>query len=323
MLVITGAAGFIGSCWWSYCLQKKQYNLLVVDDFSLLYKQKNWQQKSFQLQMQRDLFLTWLAQPQNAKTVDFVVHLGARTDTAEKDIAVFDLLNLHYSQQLFRLCTEFQIPIIYASSAATYGLGENGYDDRTLPSSLHPLNPYGDSKNDFDAWVLQQSSFPPFWAGLKFFNVYGPNEYHKSRMASVIWHAFRQIQETQAMRLFRSHHPDYRDGEQMRDFIYVLDILKIIDFLYTQRPQSGIYNAGTGQARSFLDLVLNTFSAMQIPSNTSFIDTPSDIRDTYQYYTQADMSKLLAIGYKEPFYSLEAGVEDYVQRFLLNGTKIF
>ncbi|MCC7245354.1 MAG: NAD-dependent epimerase/dehydratase family protein, partial [Saprospiraceae bacterium] len=209
------------------------------------------------------------------------------------------------------------------SSAATYGLGETGYvDDHSLIPGLRPLNPYGQSKQDFDVWVLEQTTgakqaAPPHWAGFKFFNVYGPNEYHKGRMASVIMHTVRQIKATGGMKLFRSHRPDFSDGGQSRDFIYVKDVVDVLLFFMEKRPENGIYNLGTGKARSFLDLAVGTFNAMHLEPNISFIDTPADIRDTYQYFTEADMSKLRSAGYHEPFYGLEAGIEDYVQRYLL------
>src|SRR5690606_33769892 len=175
-----------------------------------------------------------------------------------------------------------------------------------------PLNPYGESKNDFDKWVLQQPKQPPFWAGLKFFNVYGPNEYHKGRMASVIFHAFGQIKKTGKMNLFQSHNPNYKDGEQMRDFVYVKDVAEVCWFLYANRPQNGIYNLGSGKARTFNDLVVATFKAMNITPQIHYIATPIDIRNTYQYFTEAKMDKLIAAGFKQKFYSLEEGITDYV-----------
>jgi ADP-L-glycero-D-manno-heptose 6-epimerase len=197
-------------------------------------------------------------------------------------------------------------------------MGEHGYhDDHELVEKLKPLNPYGESKNEFDKWVLKQTSFPPFWAGLKFFNVYGPNEYHKGRMASVIFHAFYQIKETGKVKLFRSHHPQFKDGEQLRDFIYVKDVVDVIHFLMEQKPPSGLYNVGTGKARTFLDLAKSTFSALDLKPKIELIDTPADIRDKYQYFTEADMSKLRKAGYKKPFTTLEKGIDDYVKNYLL------
>jgi ADP-L-glycero-D-manno-heptose 6-epimerase len=207
--------------------------------------------------------------------------------------------------------------LVYASSAATYGLGEFGYEDNhEIIPQLKPLNPYGDSKNDFDIWALQQPTTPPFWAGLKFFNVYGPNEYHKGRMASVIFHTFHQIQANGAMKLFRSHNPNYTDGGQLRDFVYVKDVVEVCRFLMEKQPESGIYNLGSGKARTFLDLATNTFHAVEKEPAISFIDTPIDIRDKYQYFTEANMQKMIAAGYDIPFHTLEEGVSDYVKNYL-------
>jgi ADP-L-glycero-D-manno-heptose 6-epimerase len=214
-------------------------------------------------------------------------------------------------------CVRYGLPLVYASSAATYGNGELGYDDRhDLVEQLKPLNPYGDSKNDFDRWVLKQEKQPFFWAGLKFFNVYGPNECHKGRMASVVFHAFNQIRDTGKVKLFRSHRNDYADGGQLRDFIYVKDIVSICLHLMKNRPQSGIYNAGSGKARSFLDLAYAVFSAMNVEPKIEFIDTPADIRDKYQYFTEANMQKIKSVGFETPLTSLENGVSDYVNHYL-------
>jgi ADP-L-glycero-D-manno-heptose 6-epimerase len=214
--------------------------------------------------------------------------------------------------------------LIYASSAATYGDGELGFSDAPEGlSALKPLNPYGNSKHTFDLWVMDQVALgnePPFWSGFKFFNVYGPNEYHKGRMASVIMHTARQIKATGAMKLFRSHRPDFQDGAQSRDFIYVKDVVDILQFFFEKRPPNAIYNLGTGKARTFLDLAKGTFHALGLEPIISFVDTPADIRDTYQYFTEADMGKMRAAGYMEPFYGLEEGITDYVQRYLKDET---
>ena len=272
--------------------------------------------KTIAAKVGRKDFIKWLQDFGNE--VEFIFHIGARTDTTEFNKEIFDELNVNYSIDVWNACVKFKIPLVYASSAATYGLGEYGYkDDHSVIPALRPLNPYGDSKNDFDKWVLEQTSHPPFWAGLKFFNVYGPNEYHKGRMASVIFHAFRQISENGGMKLFRSHNPDYTDGGQLRDFVYVKDVVEVCLFLMEHKPASGIYNLGSGKARTFLDLAKNTFKSMDRDENISFIDTPIDIRDKYQYFTEADMSKLLAAGYKSGFHSLEEGVKDYVQNYLI------
>jgi ADP-L-glycero-D-manno-heptose 6-epimerase len=290
--------------------------IIAVDDFSFPEKNKNLEGKNIMERVERTELAAWL--DTNYQEVEFCFHIGARTDTTEFNKAIFDELNVDYSKMLWNKCIDYQIPLVYASSAATYGLGELGYDDNeALIPQLKPLNPYGDSKNDFDIWALNQEKKPFFWAGLKFFNVYGPNEYHKSRMASVIWHAFRQINETGSLRLFKSHRPDYTDGQQMRDFIYVKDLVSVCVFLMEHRKNSGIYNLGTGIARSFNDLGKSTFVAMGKEVNINYIDTPADIRDKYQYFTEANMNKLKSIGYDKPFYTLEEGVKDYVQNYLI------
>ncbi|MCF8372311.1 MAG: ADP-glyceromanno-heptose 6-epimerase [Bacteroidales bacterium] len=316
MIIVTGAAGFIGSNMVSKLNAENFKDIVLVDDFSKNEKYKNLEGKVFSQKVDRNEFFTWLKE--NHRFVQFVVHIGARTDTTEFDKNVFDELNLGYSKKVWDLCVEFGLPLIYASSAATYGLGEFGYnDDHDVVDKLKPLNPYGDSKNDFDKWALVQEKKPYFWSGLKFFNVYGPNEYHKGRMASVIFHAFNQIGKTNKMKLFRSHKPDFKDGEQLRDFVNVKDVTDVIYFLMNHRKDSGIYNLGTGTARSFLDLTRSTFKAMNVAEDISFIDTPEDIRDNYQYFTEANMDKLRSIGYKAGFHSLEEGVEDYVKNYLV------
>ena len=317
MIIITGAAGFIGSCLVSQLNQLGAFDLVLVDDFSNSEKNKNLQEKKFIQKIDRSNFFSWLELEK--PKIDFIYHIGARTDTTEFNKEIFDKLNVFYSQKIWEYCTNNSIPLVYASSAATYGLGEHGYDDNhTIIPKLVPLNPYGDSKNDFDKWVLTQKNEPPFWAGLKFFNVYGPNEYHKGRMASVIFHAFNQIQEKGSVKLFRSHNPDFKDGEQLRDFIYVKDLIDVCLFLKDKKPASGIYNLGSGKARTFLDLVTNTFHSLNKQVSTEFIDTPEDIRDKYQYFTEANMTKLKTAGYTNEFTTLEKGVEDYVKNYLIN-----
>jgi ADP-L-glycero-D-manno-heptose 6-epimerase len=316
-IVITGAAGFIGSCLIGKLNNKGYKNIILVDDFTHARKENNFRQKVFLEKIHRDLFPVWLNE--HADEVEFVFHIGARTDTTEQDRAVFNRLNLNYSKTVWNLCVQHGIRMIYASSAATYGMGEQGYsDDHSVIDKLVPLNLYGESKNDFDKWALVQPASPPFWAGMKFFNVYGPNEYHKGRMASVFFHAFQQIRTTGLVRLFRSHHPGYKDGEQLRDFIFVKDVVDVLFFLMKRGEQSGIYNLGTGKARTFLDLARATFRAMDMPENIVFIDTPEDIRDKYQYFTEAKMEKLQLAGFDDSFYTLEEGVEEYVLEFLNN-----
>lgn len=318
MIVVTGAAGFIGSVLTGR-LNKLGFNdILLVDDFSSPTKQKNLTDKKYGRQIDREAFLPWFEA--NADKVSFVFHIGARTDTTEFNKEIFDKLNVNYTKSIWRVCTSFNIPLVYASSAATYGDGELGYkDDESKIPDLKPLNPYGWSKQEFDIWALEQDATPPQWQGLKFFNVYGPNEFHKARMASVIFHSFNQINATGKVKLFRSHRPDYKDGWQLRDFVYVMDVVNVCVFLMQHKVTSGIYNLGAGKARSFYDLAAATFKAMNKDTNIEFVDIPEDIRDKYQYFTEADMSKLIAQGYNTPFHSLEEGVTDYVKNYLMTG----
>lgn len=315
MIIITGAAGFIGSCLLTELNSNGFKDLVLVDDFSRKSKRPNYEGKEYVSEINRDDFFEWL--DIEANKVQLIFHLGARTDTTEFDYDILNKLNLEYSKKMFERCSDHGIPLIYASSAATYGLGENGFEDHHQIDSLKPLNPYGESKNEFDKWVLRQEFSPYFWVGLKFFNVFGPNEYHKGRMASVILHAYNQIKETNKMKLFRSHNPDFKDGEQLRDFIFVKDVVNVLMFFMHHRKDCGIYNLGTGKARTFNDLVLSTFKSMNVEPSIDYIDTPEDIRDKYQYYTEANMNKLKAIGYSKPFTSLENGVENYVKNYLM------
>jgi len=314
-IVVTGAAGFIGSCLAGFLNQHGYTDLILVDEFGDAGKAPNLAGKSFGVAVEREEFFGWLEV--NQPKVSFVFHIGARTDTTEFDYSIHQRLNVEYSQKIWRYCTTQAIPLVYASSAATYGGGEKGYDDRhELVDELKPLNPYGVSKNEFDKWALAQEAQPPFWAGLKFFNVYGPNEYHKARMASVIFHSYNQIKKDGLVKLFRSHRPDFKDGQQLRDFVYVKDVLKVCYWLMENRPASGLYNLGTGKARSFEDLVKATFAGLDLPARIEYIEMPEDIRDKYQYFTEANMAKLRSVGYKNVFYTLEEGVGDYVRNYL-------
>ena len=315
IILVTGAAGFIGSCLTSYLNKPGFHNLILADEFERSDKKDNLEGKKYMHKVERDVLPEWLEE--NKPEVKFVFHLGARTDTTEFDYYVLERLNVEYSQDIWNYCVVHDIPLVYASSAATYGDGELGYSDGIPPQKLHPLNPYGVSKNEFDKWATYQASKPPFWAGLKFFNVYGPNEYHKGRMASVIFHSFNQIRQNGFVKLFKSHRPDFEDGQQLRDFVYVKDVLKVCIWLMKNQPRSTIYNLGTGQARSFYDLAKATFAGLDKEPDIRFIDMPEDIRDKYQYFTEAEMFKLRAAGYKEEFYTLERGIDDYVLNYLI------
>ncbi len=316
MIVVTGAAGFIGSCMVSKLNREGFNEVIAVDDFSFPEKNKNLEGKKIRERVERERFFPWL--DANQEMVEFIIHLGARTDTTEFDVSIFNHLNINYTKTMWEKCVEYGLPLVYASSAATYGLGEYGYEDsHEIIPKLKPLNPYGDSKNDFDVWALQQEKAPFFWTGIKFFNVYGPNEFHKGRMASVIWHTFNQIKKTGEMKLFQSHNPDYKNGEQMRDFVYVKDVVEVLFYHMMNRKKSGIYNLGSGKARTFKDLAEGTFKALGLEPKISFVPTPDDIRDKYQYFTEAPMEKTISKGYGKPFTTLEEGIEDYVKNHLV------
>ncbi len=319
MIVVTGAAGFIGSYLVGKLNKEGFKDIVLVDKYDDPLKFSNYQTKSFTERVDRDYFFDWLSK--NEKFVQIVIHLGARTDTIGQESEIYQQLNLEYSQKIWNACIQYGLPLIYASSASTYGDGHLGFDDEhSLIPQLAPLNLYAQSKHDFDCWALEQNEQPFFWAGLKFFNVFGPNEYHKDRMASVIFQAFNTISETGKMKLFRSHRPDFNDGEQARDFIYVEDVAKVILFFMNNRTESGIFNVGTGEARSYLSLTKAVFKSMNKNENIEFIDTPADLRGKYQYFTCANIQKLRSIGYNESFLSLEDGIDDYVHNFLSSGT---
>jgi len=318
MLIVTGAAGFIGSCMIKK-LNNEQFNdILAIDDFSRKDKNKNLLNKTYRGRLERNKLFNWLAE--NKEAVSGIIHLGARTDTTEQNWQIFEELNIDYSKHLWNFCAQQQVPFIYASSAATYGDGKLGFiDDHEIVDKLKPLNPYGKSKNEFDSWALKEAikqNQPKFWAGLKFFNVYGPNEYHKGRMASVIFHTFNKVKATGKMGLFKSYNKNYADGNQLRDFIYVKDVVDICWYMLNAQPSSGLYNVGTGKARSFKDLATNTFKAMNVPTNIEYIEIPEDIRNFYQYFTEAKTIKLVTSGYNFHLNTLEDGIYDYVTNYL-------
>ncbi|MEZ4829997.1 MAG: ADP-glyceromanno-heptose 6-epimerase [Bacteroidia bacterium] len=316
MILITGAAGFIGSCMASYLNESGREDLVLCDRFDREDKAGNYRNRKYYARVERDQLFSWLAA--NPGVITCVIHLGARTDTTETDPAIFELLNFEYSKNLWAYCTSAEIPFIYASSAATYGDGKQGFsDDPERASLLKPMNPYGWSKHAFDQWATEARDCPPLWVGLKFFNVYGPNEYHKGRMASVILHAYHQIKATGELKLFRSHRPEFGDGEQMRDFIYVKDVVNIIGYLTIYGKVSGIYNLGTGKARYFKDLGKQVFKSLNLEEKIRYIDTPVDIRESYQYYTEADMGRFFRDISSWDFYSLEDGADQYIREYLM------
>lgn len=324
MIVITGAGGFIGTRLIKYFNKYYINNIIAVDDFDIKEKYDLIKYCDVSELINRDEFLEWFFL--NGNDIEIVYHLGARTDTSEMNSEIFNKLNLKYSKDIWNLCSIMGIPLIYASSAATYGNGEFEYDDNEdeIPN-LKPLNFYGQSKQDFDKWVLEDVIIKPkYWAGLKFFNVFGYGEYNKGRMASVVFHGINQIKETGKLKLFKSHRDDYNDGHQTRDFIWVEDVVRILADFYgnmeTLQP-NGIYNLGTGEGRTFIDLGNVIFNAMGLEPNIEFINTPIDIRDKYQYYTQANMNKLDLLGVDVRCSTLEDAVKVYVFQTMNNNSK--
>ena len=318
MIVVTGAAGFIGSYVVGKLNREGFKDIVLVDKYDDPLKFSNYRTKIFSEMVDRDQFFDWLAI--NEKFVQIIIHMGARTDTIGQEPEIYQLLNLEYSKKIWNACIQYGLPLLYASSASTYGDGQLGFDDNhQLIPELQPLNLYAQSKHDFDCWALKQEKQPFFWAGLKFFNVFGPNEYHKNRMASVIFQAFGTISTTGQMNLFRSHHSEIKDGEQARDFIHVEDVAKVILFFKHHRKNSGIYNVGTGVSRTYYSLTQAIFKSMKLNENIRFIDTPDDLLGKYQYFTCANINKLKSIGYNDSFISLEDGIEDYISNYLTKG----
>ncbi|MBP9674994.1 MAG: ADP-glyceromanno-heptose 6-epimerase [Bacteriovoracaceae bacterium] len=322
MILITGGAGFIGSVLVKKFNDMGRTDLVVVDRFDSNDKWLNLRGLKFAEFIHADE----LFEKQNQyilNSIQAIFHMGACSDTTEKNVDFLMKNNTEYSKSLFHLAAEKEIPFIYASSAATYGQGELGYsDDHEIVSKLLPLNPYGYSKQCFDEWVLKQKRFPKFWFGLKFFNVYGPHEYHKESMRSVVYHAFEQVKKDGEVKLFMSLHPDYKDGEQKRDFIYVKDAVAAMISLYElhmknpMQNYSGIFNMGTGIARTFNDLAQAVFTACDLSPHIKYINMPEGLAPQYQYFTEANMHKFSTLLPDFKFSSLEEGVKDYVQNFL-------
>ena len=320
MIVITGGAGMIGSMIaWHLNQISGRDDLVIVDRQHHPEQWQNLVHRRYAHYLDKDQLLDWLKQ---AKNIDAVIHMGAISATTERDFNKLVQDNIQYSQALWSWCAEHKVPLLYASSAATYGGGEQGYeDDESRTDSFRPLNGYGYSKQFFDQWALRQvregKPVPPQWCGFKFFNVYGPNEYHKERMASVAFHSFNQFREHGTVKLFKSHLPEYKDGMQLRDFVYVKDAAAVVAHFLQNPEHSGIYNVGTGQARAFKDLASAVMTSMDKSPDITFIDMPDDLQGKYQYFTEANMEKVRATGYSQPFHTLEEGVRDYVQNYLL------
>lgn len=321
MIVITGGAGMIGSMIaWHLNTVLGRDDLVIADRFSQPDQWQNLCHRRYANYLDKDELLPWLEN--SGEKIEAVIHMGAISATTERDFNKLVQDNIRYSQQLWTWCARNEVPFLYASSAATYGDGSQGYDDNEENiDSLRPLNGYGYSKQFFDQWALRQvrekSPRPPQWCGFKFFNVYGPNEYHKERMASVALHSFNQFRELGTVKLFKSNIPEYADGMQLRDFVYVKDAAAIVAYFLSNSGRSGIYNVGTGQARAFKDLAMAVMTSMGKKPSITYIDMPQDLHGKYQYFTEANIAKLRAAGYTQPFHSLEDGVADYVQNYLM------
>ncbi len=313
-LLVTGAYGFIASRLVQTLLDKGQKDLILVDDPQYRSNRdcvKGLESLPF---IDRDKLFDHLDKLGAGELPNAIIHLGACTDTGNHDEIYMWKMNTDYTKKLWQWCAEKKVPLLYASSGATYGRGEEGYSDahQDIPK-YKPLNVYGKSKHEFDLWALQQKTTPPHWWGLKFFNVYGPDENHKGRMASPVFHGFHEINKTGKQTLFRSHKEGIADGEQKRDFVFVDDIVKLCLFCVDKNPPSGIYNCGTGQARTFLDVSKALFKAVGKEQKIEWVDTPEKFRAGYQYFTQADMGKMKKAGYNEPFIPIEEGVARYVK----------
>lgn len=337
MIVITGATGFIGSAMVWYLNTLGESEILACDSIPPSKQPEPLRALRFGRFVTKDGLLDFLQLPEAQKHVRAIVHMGACSSTTEMDVAFLTENNVEYTRTLWNWCTTHRKPFIYASSGAVYGDGSNGFDDQTPTSVFRPLNPYGESKAAFDRFVeaelAQKANTPPHWFGLRFFNVYGPNEYLKGPMASVVFKAFQQIKSgpNASLKLFRSHHPKYKDGEQLRDFVYVKDITRWMTELLGRcgvgplaaaqagsgSTQSGIFNMGYGEARTWLDLAKECFASIGKPVAIEFIDIPEEMRPRYQYFTQAKMDRLLGIGLSRPQWSLERGIRDYIQGHLL------
>ena len=315
MIIVTGANGFIGSVMVWELNQKGFTDIVAVDSVGL--NERNLLQKQkFSKFLLKDELWSFLESDEAKSKVTWIIHMGACSSTTETNKEFLWENNTYYTQRIFEWCAANNRSMIYASSAATYGAGELGFDDTTDPEKLRPLNLYGESKVLFDRWALKQTKTPPFWYGLKFFNVFGPNEYHKEAMSSVAFKAYNQIKEKDSLGLFKSADPKYKDGEFMRDFVYVKDVTGWMSELMDRKPTSGIYNMGFGKPRTWLDLASSVFSAMGKDMKINWLEMPENIRGQYQYFTEAKTDKWLAAGMSPAKWPLEKAVADYVKNYL-------
>lgn len=315
MIVVTGAAGFIGSCLIEKLNQENFKLIISVDRFDDELKNKNLYNKSITASIDFEAFPSWLKD--NSEEIEFLFHLGAITDTTETNQELVDNINTEYSKKLWKICADKQIPMIYASSAATYGSGSHGFcDDESLIQELEPLNIYAQSKHKFDLWALEQTEKPYFWAGIKLFNVFGPNEWHKGQMSSMILQMHQTVKKEGIVKLYKSNSDEMADGEQKRDFIYVKDVVQVFYDMMHQRKNSGIYNLGTGQATSFNQVAKAIFNLKEKEIKIEYFDMPESLISKYQNYTRADIQKIKAIGIPMAFTDIVSAISDYILNHL-------
>ncbi len=311
MIIVTGTSGFIGKAVALYLIEKKINPIILVDFFTPL---DDKLKDCFFVHV--DMLFDFI--DDNKNKIDYIIHLGAITDTTETDFEYLNKYNFQYSKYIWRKCVNYSIPLVYASSAATYGDGKFGFsDDHKKINFLKPLNLYAESKHNFDKYVLSQKKVPPKWFGLKFFNVFGFDESKKEKMASIIFQSFHKISKTNKMKLFKSNDKNLRNGDQSRDFVYIKDLVDVIFFLYSNKIESGIFNVGSGVATTFNNLISFVFKFMNKENSIEYIDMPREISQKYQNYTKAEIKKLRGVGYEKKFTSVESAIKDYIENYLM------